>query len=294
MGSVWLGVHLSLGVNVAIKFMDAQLAETADYASFDQEARAAAQLRSEHTVRVYDHGIDAAGLPYLVMEYLSGETLWSRVAEKGALDVDVVVTCIDHVARALGEAHGRGIIHRDVKPENILLIDDVDRPLGFSAKLIDFGLAKAVTPRGRPHDGPTAGTPSYMSPEHLSGDTGATPALDLWALAATAFVAMTGTIPFDGEELHDVYRAVCTDPLPVPSRAVGGIPAGFDAWFAKACARDPAARFASAAELSSSLAAACRDRAGSSSVRPAASPLEAMLATDPDAMLAARAAAVGG
>lgn len=256
MGSVWLGVHLSLGVNVAIKFMDPKLAETADYASFEREARAAAQLRSEHTVRVYDHGIDHAGLPYLVMEYLSGDSLWSRIDAKGALSPDEVVACVDQVARALAEAHARGIVHRDVKPENILLIDDHDRPLGFSAKLIDFGLANHSAGAGRPTSGPTAGTPSYMSPEYLQGEIGPTPALDLWGLAATAFVALTGAIPFDGESLRDIYRVVCDEDPPVPSRVAPGLPPAFDAWFARACAPDRAARFTSAAELASSLAAA--------------------------------------
>lgn len=257
MGSVWLGVHLSLGVNVAIKFMDAHLAETDEYASFEREARAAAQLRSEHTVRVYDHGIDRAGLPYLVMEYLDGESLWSRVDRKGALAPAEVVACIDNVARALGEAHAQQIIHRDVKPENILFLEDIERPVGFTAKLIDFGLANRSTGRGRPVVGPTAGTPSYMSPEYLRADIGPSPALDLWGLAATAFVAMTGQVPFEGDTLSDVYRRVCTEPPPVPSRVAPHVSPAFDAWFARACAPDPAERFQTAGELAVALARAC-------------------------------------
>jgi len=296
MGSVWLGVHLSLGVNIAIKFMDAQLAETADYASFEREARAAAQLRSEHTVRVYDHGIDHTGLPYLVMEYLAGESLWSRLDVKGALSPDEVVACVDQMARALGEAHSRGIIHRDIKPENILLLEDTDRPHGFSAKLIDFGLANPSAGRGRPEAAPTAGTPSYMSPEYLQGQVGPTAALDLWSLAATTFVAMTGAVPFDGASLADIYRLVCKGDLPVPSRVWSAVPPGFDAWFARACARDPAARFTTAAELASSLALACAERAPSfaSPVLPKGTettPAMMSSATEPDSGRAIAAAA---
>jgi serine/threonine-protein kinase len=281
MGSVWLGVHLSLGVNVAIKFMDAQLAETADYASFEREARAAAQLRSEHTVRVYDHGIDHTGLPYLVMEYLAGESLWSRLDAKGALSPDEVVACVEQMARALGESHARGIIHRDIKPENILLLEDTERPHGFAVKLIDFGLANPSAGRGRPEAGPTAGTPSYMSPEYLQGDVGPTAALDLWSLAATTFVAMTGAVPFDGESISDIFRSVCKGELPVPSK-VAPVPPGFDAWFARACARDPAERFATAAELASSLALACASARQSSALPTAAETTPALSATEPD------------
>jgi serine/threonine-protein kinase len=267
MGSVWLGVHLSLGVNVAIKFMDARLAHTADYASFEREARAAAQLRSDHAVRVYDHGIDHEGLPFLVMEYLDGESLWARVDRLGARPPAEVVACVDQVARALTEAHAREIIHRDVKPENILLVEDLEYPLGFSAKLIDFGLANRSAGADRAKVGPTAGTPSYMSPEHLRAEIGPTPALDLWGLASTAFVAMTGLVPFDGATLSEVYRHVCKEPPPVPSRVASSVPPGFDAWFARACASDPAARFQNAGELAAALADACSGTA----VAPAAS-----------------------
>jgi serine/threonine protein kinase len=293
MGTVWLGVHLSLGINVAIKFMDAKLAETADYASFEREARAAAQLRNEHSVRVYDHGIGPTGLPYLVMEYLAGESILARLDRKGTLTPAEVVACVDQVARALGEAHARGLVHRDIKPENILLIEDVDRPLGFSAKLIDFGLANPSAGGGRPERGPTAGTPSYMSPECLQAEAGATPALDLWGLAATTFVAITGAIPFDGESLTQIYDRVCTEALPVPSHTAD-VPPGFDAWFARACARDPRARFGSAAELASALANACTMKASSVvGLAPEhASTSAPMLPTEPDSGRAIAALAI--
>jgi CheY-like chemotaxis protein/tRNA A-37 threonylcarbamoyl transferase component Bud32 len=262
MGTVWLGVHLALGVNVAIKFMDPALAETSAYASFEREARAAARLRNEHTVRVYDHGIDSAGLPYLVMEYLGGESLRDRIVRLRVLPPAEVAEVVAHVAHALGEAHASGVVHRDVKPENVLLLEEHDRPHGFLAKLIDFGLANPTAQRGEGARGPTAGTPNYMSPEYLRGEIGPTPALDLWGLAVTAFVAMTGALPFEGDVLHDVYRRVCEEELPIPSRITAGVSLAFDAWFARACARDPAARFATAAELASALALACAGEGG--------------------------------
>jgi len=272
MGSVWLGVHLSLGINVAIKFMDASLAGTADFASFDREARAAAQLRSEHIVRVYDHGISHDGLPFLVMEYVAGESLWSRIERKGALPVDVVATIVEQTARALGEAHARGIVHRDVKPENILLADDPERPPhGLSAKIIDFGLANFATPlSGIGNAASNAGTPAYMSPECLAGAP-PSPALDLWGLAATAFAALTGHVAFDGETLQDTVNRVCTGPLPVPSSLRRDLPRAIDRWFERACAREPSRRFATAAELANALRAASGEGvtpSGPLSIRP--------------------------
>ena len=260
MGSVWLGVHMSLGVNIAIKFMDRALADTAAYASFEREARAAAQLRNEHIVRIYDHGIDQQGLPYLVMEYLGGDSLSQRVDEKGPLSPSDVVLLVEQVARALTEAHARGVVHRDIKPDNILLVEDADRERTFTVKLIDFGLADPESTR-RDNPGEIAGTPQYMSPEYISANVHPDAFLDLWALAVTAFVAMTGTTPFDGDDLDTVYERILSTP-PVPSQINPAVPHGFDAWFERACASERSARFQSATEMAAALAAACPSPSG--------------------------------
>lgn len=253
MGSVWLGVHLALGVNVAVKFMRPDLAETAAYASFEAEARAAAQLRSEHIVRVYDHGLTEAGAPYLVMEYLSGESLDARIGRLGPMSPPEVVAMVEQAARALTEAHAHNVIHRDVKSENVLLEPDEESVHGMRVKLIDFGIAKRVDPREENDRHAIAGTPGFMSPEYLSGRVPPNPQLDLWGLAACAFDAMTGHRPFDGDSFDEVRRTICDEPLPIPSTFHEGVPRGFDAWFARACAHDPVARFASAAELAAAL-----------------------------------------
>jgi serine/threonine-protein kinase len=247
---VWLGVHLALGVNVAVKFMEPTLAQSAEYASFEREARAAAQLRSEHAVRIYDHGLARGGRPYLVMEYLDGETIGRRLARERRLPARDVVAIVGDVARALGEAHGRGIVHRDVKPDNIVAVESVDRPDALVCKLIDFGLARsAVAPRERF----IAGTPVYMSPEYLRNDVAPNTALDLWALAASAFEMLTGELPFPGDAASNVLEAIFFSPFPAAADIHADIPRSFDAWFARACAKDPAARFASAAELALAL-----------------------------------------
>ena len=258
MGSIWLGVHLALGVSVAIKFMDPALAETAAYASFEREARAAAQLRNEHTVRIYDHGIDAQGLPYLVMEYLNGQSLGETIDSKGPLAPELVATLVEEASRALTEAHARGVIHRDIKPENIFLVDEPERPAGVTVKLVDFGLAHAGTSVPELPKGTIAGTPHYLSPEYLSGSAPADAFLDLWALAVTAFVAMTGRVPFEGDSVSEIYQRLTVDALPVPSSVRAGLPPAFDAWFERACARDRSVRFQTAAELACALTVACR------------------------------------
>jgi serine/threonine protein kinase/CheY-like chemotaxis protein len=259
MGSVWLGVHLALGVNVAIKFMDPALAETADFASFDREARAAAQLRNEHIVRIYDHGLDRQGLPYLVMEYLGGESLAARVERRGPLSPDDLASLGEQTTRALTAAHARGIIHRDIKPDNILLEEDPDRTCGFCVKVIDFGLAEPTGPQPSP-GGLIAGTPIYLSPEYLSGRASPDAMLDLWGLAVTLFHAATGENAFDGDTV-EVYRRLTEEPYPVPSAINPALSPAFDAWFARACSRDRTERFQTAAELSAALTSACHQPA---------------------------------
>jgi serine/threonine protein kinase/CheY-like chemotaxis protein len=259
MATVWLGVHLALGINVAIKFMAPKLAEQADYASFEREARAAAQLRNPNVVRVYDHGITDEGLPYLVMEYIAGEALSSRIARLGPMTPPEVASLVDRLARVLDEIHARGLVHRDVKPENVLVLDAADAPEGFEVKLVDFGLAKA---RGGPSDAVfVQGTPSYMSPESLTGAPPG-PLADLWALAATAFMALTGTLPFGGGVLDEVVKHVRAAPLPVPSAVNPRLSPEVDAWFARACARAPDERFQTPSELAAALASACKTSIG--------------------------------
>lgn len=281
MGNVWLGVHLALGVNVAVKFMDRALAQTAEYATFEREARAAAQLRGENIVRVYDHGLARGGQPYLVMEYLDGETIGKRITRLGRLPANEVVTVVDHVARALGEAHGKRIIHRDVKPDNVVAVEEDDG--GVTCKLIDFGLARPTPANGGAREALIAGTPVYMSPEYLRRETAPNPALDLWALAVSTFEMLTGHLPFEGESAPHVLEAIFFSPFPRASALVSGIPESFDRWFAIACAREPAQRFASAAELAQSLAAALGSGRALSVPPSARTPDEGVLArTEPD------------
>ena len=267
MGTVWQGTHLSLGMRVAIKFIKGDYArQSVALARFELEAKAAARLRTKYAVKVFDYGVTSGGLSYLVMEYLEGSSLLERVQSKGPLSFADTVTLVAQAAHALEEAHGLGIIHRDVKPDNLLLVADPDAEKGAGglvAKLIDFGVVKMLARQGSvpPATMATAaglvvGTPNFMPPEQLERANEPNIAADLWALATCAFTAITGRIPFEGGTMGEVLRAVCQSPVPVPSKVNGNVPPEFDAWFARACHRNPTARFRSARELASALAAA--------------------------------------
>ncbi|MFI5302490.1 MAG: serine/threonine-protein kinase, partial [Polyangiales bacterium] len=177
-------------------------------------------------------------------------------------------------ANAIREVHAHGIVHRDVKPSNLMLVRDADaEPFDFpyTIKLIDFGVAKVVvraiafSEKGRDIDagctlpGTIVGTPNFMAPEHFMGASEPGPIADLWGLATSAFTAITGRIPFEGDTLAEILPKLCFDPIPVPSAINPDVPPEFDAWFARACARDPKARFQTAQEMAEALERACMD-----------------------------------
>jgi serine/threonine protein kinase len=260
MGSVWYATHTSLGHSVAIKFIHPDLARsTQARRRFDTEAKAAAKLKSRHVAQVYDHGVSETEQPYIVMEFLEGHSLEAVLEKRGALPVEEVITIIEQAARALENAHRAGVVHRDLKPDNIMLATDPDaKPFGYTVKLVDFGIAKVVTEEGSStggatHAGAVIGTPLYMAPEALTGSHPVGPRSDVWSLGACAYKAMVGKVPFPGDAIGDICIKVCVSPLPVPSVERAGLPAGFDVWFAKACHRDPTQRFASATQAREAL-----------------------------------------
>src|SRR5512135_3623645 len=147
MGSVWAGRHVTLGQAVAIKFVHPRLAKSSEARRrFEIEAKAAARINSRHAVKVHDHGVTDDGHPYIVMEYLEGETLEDAIRKRGPLLLPEVTTIITQVSRALEAAHEAGIIHRDLKPDNIFLARDPEAgKLGYTVKVVDFGIAKLVS-----------------------------------------------------------------------------------------------------------------------------------------------------
>jgi serine/threonine protein kinase len=268
MGTVWEGVHTTLGTRVAIKCIKPQFAAQPEArARFEIEARAAAKLRTKHAVNVYDYGVRDDGLPYIVMEYLEGESLSEAIIERRRLPPREVAQIIAQAARALSKAHAAGIVHRDLKPDNIFLAtsDEPSEGLPYVVKLVDFGIAKmfeetplgGTSPMGGPtREGTVIGTPNFMAPEQLTAGGAPGPTTDLWSLGACTFAALTGRLPFEGDVIGDIVLRVCAAPMPIPSK-VSSVPPGFDAWFARACSRDPTRRFQSAEELAQALAGVC-------------------------------------
>ncbi len=260
MGSVWAGRHVTLGQLVAVKLVHPKLLDSVEARRrFDNEAKAAARIKSRHAVAVYDHGVSEEGQPYIVMEYLEGESLERAIRRRGKLPFSEVVQIVAQSARALSAAHQAHVVHRDLKPDNIFLAKDTEgSKLGYSVKLVDFGIAKLVqdeaeTGASATQAGMVLGTPHYMSPEALTASAPVSAASDIWSLGACAFSASCGRVPFEGEAIGDVVLKVCAAPLPVPSKLDPSLPRAFDAWFAKCCSRDVSSRFRSAAEAADAL-----------------------------------------
>lgn len=258
MGAVWEGVHATLGTRVAVKFIDAQYASSQDVRQrFVNEAKAAARLRSKHVVQVYDQGLLDDGRPYIVMEFLAGEPLDQRLDRLGRLPAAETALILLQVGRALAKAHAAGIVHRDLKPENIFLVWDEEDHTDV-AKVVDFGIAKFTqsgpgTASSSTRTGAVLGTPHFMSPEQARGLRSIDHRTDLWALGVIAYRCIVGKLPFQGEAVGDLLVKICTtDPSP-PSHEAEDAVAGFDEWTQRALARDPEARFQSAADLTESL-----------------------------------------
>lgn len=256
MGSVWRAEHLSLRSSVALKVIESATdPDRAATERFLREARLAAALRSPHVVQIFDYGVDGP-TPYIVMELLEGESLAERLERVGRLSPAETARVIQHVARAIGRAHEAGIIHRDLKPENVFIVRNDDDEI---CKVLDFGIAKAYSQElsgafaAATRTGSLLGTPSYMSPEQAEGNK-ADPRTDIWALGIIAYRCLLGHLPFSEITLPQLILSICTRPLPVPSLR-GTAPEGFDAWFARACARSPADRFESARQASAELSA---------------------------------------
>ncbi|MEO8182830.1 MAG: protein kinase [Deltaproteobacteria bacterium] len=258
MGSVWYAEHLSLNASVALKLIDAPTAsDLIATERFLREARLAAALRSPHVVQILDYGLDA-GAPYIVMELLEGESLAGRLERLGRLSGGETARMIQHVGRAMTRAHEAGIIHRDLKPENVFIVRNDDEEI---YKVFDFGIAKVEAPllaAGATRTGSLLGTPSYMSPEQAEGVRNIDHRADIWALGVITYRCLLGRLPFAATTLPQLILAICARAMPVPSHH-GPVPEGFDAWFARACARAPADRFDSARQASIELSAILGD-----------------------------------
>ncbi len=270
MGSVWRARHTELEIDVAIKFIGSELLGlNIALERFRREARAAALIRSPHVVQLNDYGMHE-GVPYIVMEFLEGEDLRAVLRRDGALGCERACAIVGAVAKALRLAHDAGIVHRDLKPANIYLArsgdDEVVKVLDFGvAKLLDADLGGAETTTGA-----VLGSPLYMSPEQARGAR-VDHRTDLWALGMVALEIITGEHPLRGAAIGDILVRICTEDMPPPSSR-GVVRPGLDAFFARALARDPEARFGSAKELADALSEVCDPRPDRAKSGPARAP----------------------
>ncbi len=254
MGEVWGAQHVRLRSPVAIKFLNAAIADNPEMLDrFMREAQSAAAVRSTHVVQIFDYGVEL-GMPYIAMEKLVGEPLDVRLAARGVLTAAELDKLFTEVARALSNAHEMGVIHRDLKPANIFVAREGGHEV---TKVLDFGIAKLVdqkfaTPTGSgTHTGIVLGTPNYMSPEQARGRK-VDHRTDIWSLGVVAFECVTGRPPFESEALGDLMVKICTTEPELPSAYVK-VPPGFDAWFSRAVQKDPALRFGSVTEMADEL-----------------------------------------
>ena len=253
MGSVWRAEHLTLGAPVAVKLVSADAANVPEArARFDREARLAARVRSAHVVRVLDYGVENDE-PFLVMEWLDGESLRARLKQRGRLSLPDVGRMATHVGRALAAAHHLGLVHRDVKPDNVFVVPgEFGGPETY--KVLDFGVAKVSDQLGfgdfQTKTGALVGTPYYMSPEQAGGSRQVDFRADLWALTVTCFECVIGRRPFQDSSLGGLIRKLIAAPIPLPSVVAPelGLPSNLDVFVQRGLSRDPAGRYAHAME----------------------------------------------
>ena len=246
MAEVYAGIDRRLERPVAIKLLQESMAARPDVRTrFEAEARAAATLTQPHAVAVYDTG-EHEGVPFIVMERLPGHTLADRIAA-GTLPPEDVRAIAVQVLGALGAAHAAGIVHRDVKPGNVLVATD------GSVKIADFGIAKSIdVASDLTGTGQVLGTPAYLAPEQVEG-RGASPASDIYALGVVLYEALTGQKPFGGTTPVAVAQAVVVgDHRPLAELRPDIDKPLVDA-VERAMARDPEQRFPSAASMAAAL-----------------------------------------
>jgi eukaryotic-like serine/threonine-protein kinase len=247
MGVIWRARQTNLGIECAIKFIHAAQAHDPELRRrFVREARAAASLKSPHSVHILD--VDEwQGCLFIAMELLIGETLEARLERVGRLSAEATLEIVDQVARGLNKAHAARLVHRDLKPDNIFLVDD--EPL--LVKILDFGIAKRLDAIAglQTASGALLGTPGYMSPEQALASKSIDYRSDLWSLAVVVFRCLTGVEPFDGDGIGQILVEIVKGPLKKPSLVNPHLPVSLDAWWLRATQREPAARHESATEL---------------------------------------------
>ena len=254
MGTVYRATHVLMEKTVAIKVLRPSLAaDEKIVARFSREARAASRITHPNAISVTDFGEDENGIVFLVMEFLSGRTLKKLIRDEGQLPLTRAVEIVRQVGDALNAAHQQGVVHRDLKSDNIMLIDTM---AGDHAKVLDFGIAKINEPEGsREHDAELTapnlviGTPQYMSPEQCSQDSEIDSRSDIYSLGVILYEMLVGHVPFTAESPTMVMMKHLQEPVPSVLEERSDLPASIGRVIARAMAKLPVNRYQTIAEL---------------------------------------------
>jgi eukaryotic-like serine/threonine-protein kinase len=263
MATIWRALDEQLDREVAVKLLREQYGNDPGFtARFKQEARAAGSLQHPNIVPVYDYGTDTDGAQYIVMQLVEGDDLAALLRERTRLETDDAVRVAIGVASALEAAHRRGLVHRDVKPGNILITDDGE------VKVTDFGIARAVAEASMTVTGTTLGSVHYFSPEQARGDE-VTGASDVYSLGIVLYEMLTGRRPFEGDSAAGVALKRLSEDPPPPESFVP-VPSGLSAIVMRALQREPADRFPDAGSFAEALRAWQKDPAAAAAMAAAA------------------------
>jgi hypothetical protein len=258
MGEVYAATDTESGEDAAIKLLQsALLADDQVVARFLREGEAASQLEGPNVVRIFEVGkIGANGAPYIAMELLRGHDLGWHLRQRGALPLDEVVALAEQVAQALEAARKAGVVHRDLKPQNLFLAQQ--HAAAPRWKILDFGVSRIAGTSGTLTLDMIVGTPAYMSPEQAAGGQEVTHRSDVFSFGAVLYRALTGQPPFSGADTPQIlYQVVYRNPTR-PAQLVPGLPADVEMVLATALAKDAGERFASALETAEALRAASK------------------------------------
>ena len=264
MGAVYEATHTLIGKRVAVKVLLEKYARReAIVQRLEQEARLASSCQNEHIIDITDFGTTEDGRTFVVMEYLEGESLSECLARETRLPEQRILRIVSQAASALAAAHAKGIVHRDVKPENLFLLRRKDQDF---VKVVDFGISKSLRASDEAEEQPrltqtgmVLGTPLYMSPEQARGDDELDARVDIYALGVIMYEAATGRVPFIGNNYLSVISQVLNEEPPSPRELRSELSEEFEAIVMRAMEKDRASRYAGANELLADLTALLDD-----------------------------------
>ncbi len=255
MGVVWAARHETLETDVAVKLIRPERGQDdALIARFEREAKTTARIQHPHVVHVMDFGSVDAAVPYIVMELLSGFSLAELLESGGRLSLASALVLVQQVGSALASAHERGVVHRDIKPHNIFVLEE-SRGYPLFVKVLDFGIAKMLSDTQVPggsqtltETGAVIGSPPYMSPEQIEGKP-IDLRTDLWSLGVIVYECLTGQRPFQGSSFVGVGAAILNGTYTPARELRPNLPRAVEDWLSKVLNLDPSARFSTAAEM---------------------------------------------